>query len=127
MQEERRTFHSYPDILALNYYDLLDYLESYNCDVPTNIENPQDMQYAGYLMGTACNFYIHLSTLLDYARRDVRIAKDTQNRYLHEEAIDKRDAIEGAVRRMEKIMNVSSRLVTIRMAELKELNISEGK
>lgn len=127
MQEKFKDLRTYPAILALDYFDLLEYLEAYNRDVPTNIDNAQDMLYAGNIMGTACNNYTHLSTLLDYARREVRLARDTKNRYIHEEAIDKRDAIESAVKRAEKIMKVSSRLVTIRMAELQELNMSEGR
>lgn len=125
MQERFENLRTYSDIIALDYFDLLEYLESYNREVPTNIDNVQDMQYAGSLMGTACNSYTHLSTLLDYARREVRLARDTKNRYIHEEAIDKRDAIEGAVKRAERVMKTSSRLVTIRMAELQELNMSE--
>ena len=125
MQEKFKDLRTYQEILALDYFDLLEYLESYNNEVPTNIDNAQDMLYAGSLMGTACNNYTHLSTLLDYARREVRLARDTKNRYIHEEAIDKRDAIESAVKRTEKIMKVSSRLVTIRMAELQELNMND--
>lgn len=127
MQSEIKRIMTYKDVLNMDYYELLEYLEKFNCDVPTDIENPQDMHYAGNLMGKACNWYVYLSTLLDYARREVRIAKDTKNRYTHEEAIDKRDAIDCAVKRMDKIMKVSSRLVSIRMAELQELNISESK
>lgn len=87
-------------------------------EIPTGIDNDDDLTKIEFLLGKLANDYVYLISLCGYARNYVRQIKRQGKDYSkeYEDMMDKRDSLESIASAVKIQYQAVSRLLTVRMA-----------
>lgn len=115
---------TYTDILAMDAYDLIDYLtDTHLCSLPVSINTIEDMENASTMLLTLSASYSYLCSLLAFSKVMTRDAKRNLDKQEYEDFVDKRDIIDQITSAVKQQYNALSRAVTIHIENNNELKM----
>lgn len=118
---------TYEDIFAMNPQDLVTWLhEEFYVELPSKIENTDDMANASELMLQLTGQYSYLAELLSYAKIAVRKAKRALPKEEWEDMVDRKEAIERRLDIAKQEYTAVSRAITVKTEANKELMMGGG-
>lgn len=99
----------------------------YMRQVPTKIENPDDIKQIGNLLGELANTRTYLTGIYTRLRADARIAKrDKEHKQDAEDLAIRRDIVEAAVESVKDQYDACSRMLTAYKMRADELRALGG-
>lgn len=94
--------------------------------IEVDVETVEGMREVSRCMQTLSNQYAFLASVLAVLKYSIRKAKDTKNKPLADELIDKKEIMQRALDNIKQQQSTVSRLITIRQEVNRELNMNGG-
>jgi hypothetical protein len=110
--------------------ELLQYMQTrYLVRVPEGIRTGDDLGQAGVLLGRLTNDRTYLMSLLSYLKYLTKLERSggKDNAVAYQEMMSRRDIVQDAFDTVDKQYEGLSRMVTVYVQELRELEMTSGR
>lgn len=119
------TIRSIQDIVKASPLDVADWVNSMFIDkIPLSADTIEELDTASRLMAKCTNQYSSLCGMMSFLKVYIRMAKNSGDKRLAEDLIDKRDCLQWAMESVKLRISTLSRMITVKQEINKELNMS---
>ena len=123
--KKSKSIQSIQDIIKASPLEVADWVSAMFIDkIPISVETIEELDAASKLMAKCTNQYSSLCGMMGFIKSYIRQAKNSGNKELAEELIDKRDCLQWAMESVKLRISTLSRMITIKQEINRELNMS---